>query len=454
MPNPLFMTLAVLLAVLLISGGATRATVSGQMVVRAAAALCLAITILIAPRRRRSNTSPTSYSVPFYLLLAVIVLLLAQLVPLPPAIWQNLPGRQVLVAAVIGEQPWRPLSMVPDATVNAAFSLLVPFAVLILTMTIPHDQRGRLPALILGLMFVAMLTGVLQFSGTRFDNPLVNDTVGSVSGTFANRNHFALFMALGCLVAPVWPFLSTHRTAWRGPTAFSMTVVFLLMILATGSRAGILVGGMAMVLGVLLARQGIRRTLRRAPRWAFPALMTAMAATIAIFVAVSISADRASSITRVTTLDAGGDIRAMALPTVWKITRNYLPFGAGFGSFDPIFRLHEPFSLLKPTYFNHAHNDFLEIVLDGGIPALLLLLAALGWWTWASIRTWRAAAEPQVTLGRMGSAILLLIFVASVVDYPARTPMIMAMIVLAASWLSWGADAAKRASLPSGGKHL
>ncbi|WBY07966.1 hypothetical protein PIB19_22445 [Sphingomonas sp. 7/4-4] len=34
---------------------------------------------------------------------------------------------------------------------------------------------------------------------------------------------------------------------------------------------------------------------------------------------------------------------------------------------------------------------------------------------------------------------LLLILLASAVDYPARTPMIMATIVLSALWLSWAA---------------
>lgn len=455
-PDPLFMILAALLIVLLIAGGASREGVIGQIIVRAAAALSLAAAVLLAPRPRRLGNSivATERHVPLYLLLAAITLVLVQLIPLPPEVWQALPGRQILVQAVAGAQPWRPLSMVPDATVNAAFSLLVPFAVLVLTILLPRNERARLPALLLSLMIVAMLVGVLQFSGTRFDNPLVNDTVGSVSGPFANRNHFALFMALGCLVAPLWPFLPNHRTAWRGPVAFSLIVIFLLVILATGSRAGILLEGTALILGVLLAQQGIRRALRHAPRWTFPALAAAMAATIVICVAISISADRAASITRVTTLDAGGDIRVLALPTVRDITLSYLPVGTGFGSFDPVFRLHEPFTLLKPTYFNHAHNDFLEIVLDGGVPALVLMLAAIGWWVWASVRVWRTRPEPSVTLGRMGSAMLLLVLVASIVDYPARTPMIMAMIVLAATWLNWGAIAARQASLPSRDEHL
>jgi hypothetical protein len=31
-----------------------------------------------------------------------------------------------------------------------------------------------------------------------------------VSGTFANRNHFALFMAIGCVLAPAWAVQSSR----------------------------------------------------------------------------------------------------------------------------------------------------------------------------------------------------------------------------------------------------
>src|SRR3546814_3653142 len=99
----------------------------------------------------------------------------------------------------------------------------------------------------------------------------------------------------------------------------------------------------------------------------------------------------------------------------------YFPAGACFCGFYPIFRLHEPFQLLKPTYFNHAHNDFLEIVLDGGLPALLLMLVAIGWYGMASMRAWRGSGRHSV-LPKLGSAILFLVFVASAFDYPARTP--------------------------------
>ena len=101
-----------------------------------------------------------------------------------------------------------------------------------------------------------------------------------------------------------------------------------------------------------------------------------------------------------------------------------------------MFRMHEPLSLLKLTYFNHAHNDLIEIVLDAGLPGLALLVAGIAWWAMASLRAWRTEPGMDHALPKLGSAMLLFVLLASGFDYPARTPMIMAAIVLAASWLA------------------
>src|SRR3546814_17860748 len=86
-----------------------------------------------------------------------------------------------------------------------------------------------------------------------------------------------------------------------------------------------------------------------------------------------------------------------------------------------------------PTYFNHAHNDFLEIVLDGGLPALLLMLVAIGWYGMASMRAWRGSGRHSV-LPKLGSAISFIVFVASAFDYTARPPIMMALTLGRASW--------------------
>lgn len=438
--------LMALLATLWLAGGASRADTLGQAVVRGAAWLALIAAILFAPRPALRETRPV-----LLLLLAALALVLIQLVPLPPAAWLALPGRALLAeaAAAAGEaQPWRPLAIVPDAAWNAASSLIVPFAVLILVAGLKPRERAWLPAILLGLVTASALLALLQFSGAAVANPFINERVGQVSGSLANRNHFALFTAIGCLVVPVWVFLDDRKPLWRGPVGIGLVLLFALVILASGSRAGILVGMLALAIGTLLAWRGLRRTLRHMPRWVLPAAVAGLVAMITLFVLISVAAGRAPSIDRTFAADAGEDMRFRAVPTLFAMIRTYFPVGAGFGGFDPLFRIHEPFTLLKPTYFNHAHDDLLEIVIEGGMAALLLLLAAIGWWIRASARAWRDGAA----VAKLGSSIIFLVLVASAFDYPARTPMLMAVLVIAATWLSIDRKPAPTSALPGNGQ--
>lgn len=430
-PSLAFVLLCAFLLVLWVAGGASRADALGQAIVRGAAAMFLAIMVLVGERPAFARARPV-----WLLLAAAIVLALAQLIPLAPGIWQDLPGRAVFTgaAAIAGQpQPWRPWSIVPHATVNAAASLIVPFLTLLLVTRVRPDEKAWLPGLVLIVIVASTLLGLLQFSGVGFDNPFINETPGVMSGPFANRNHFALFLAIGCLLVPVWVFSDGRRAHWRGPVGLGLLMLLPLTILGTGSRTGMVLGVVALGIGAVLARKGVRRELARLPRWVFPALVAAIVAMLATFVLISIAVNRAVSIQRAFSVDVEQDMRSRALPTVLEMVRAYFPAGSGLGGFDPLFRLHEPLSLLNTTYFNHAHNDLLEVVLDAGVPGLLLLAAALAWWGRASIRAWRARGG---AVARLGSAVLLLVIIASIFDYPARTPMMMAIVVIAAIWLS------------------
>lgn len=436
-PGLSFVLLVGLLLTLWIAGGASRANVSGQVVVRGVAWLAVVAVLLTGPRSPFQRSKAV-----FVFLAAAVVLALVQLVPLPPGVWQLLPGRQMLAdaATLSGQmQPWRPWSIVPSATANAAASLVVPFATWLLVAGLPERDRAWLPGLMLLFVLASTLIGLLQFSGAGITSPLVNATPGEVSGTFANRNHFALFIAMGCLLAPAWGFAS-GRLHWRTPTALGLVVLFLLTILASGSRAGLGLGVIALFLGLLLSRETMKKALSRYPRWVLPALIAGMLAIVAIFVLFSVMADRAVSINRMFAVDQGQDMRSRGLPTVLAMIRAYFPLGAGLGSFDPVFRMNEPFELLKLTYFNHAHNDFLEVILDTGVLGLLLLVATLGWWAWMSMRAWAAGSGRRYAVPRLGSAMLFLVLVASIFDYPARTPMIMAIMVIAGMWLEGEPD--------------
>lgn len=452
-PNPSlpFLLLLALLGVLLLAGGASRADATGQIIVRAASWLCLILLVLFGRR-----LSFERGKVAFIFLAAAIALALIQVVPLPASLWTLLPGRDVLLGASAdgSSQPWRPWSMAPTMTINALSALVVPLAVLCLTMGLEKAEWRLLPGVLLISVIISAALGALQASGLAFDNPLINESVGFVGGNFANRNHFALFLAFGCLLAPVWAFQDGRRPGWRAPGALGLVLVFALEILASGSRAGLVVGVMAFATAPLIVWRGIQTMLKGQPRGVFVAMIFAVLAAVAIVIVLSITTDRAVSINRALVMDPGQDMRGRGLPVVLAMIWKYFPWGSGLGGFDPIFRINEPLGLLKPTFFNHAHNDLIEVVLDAGLFGLAILLAGIVWWGWASLRAWRSAARSRHMPVRLGSTMLLLVMVASAFDYPARTPIIMAMIVIAAVWLGDQREPREASALPGTDQHL
>jgi O-antigen ligase len=105
------------------------------------------------------------------------------------------------------------------------------------------------------------------------------------------------------------------------------------------------------------------------------------------------------------------------------------PAGTGFGSFEQVYRQYEDPLAVTQEYVNHAHNDYLQIVLELGAAGLLLLALFLAWWIFAAVRIWRSPmSTPFSRAATIATAIVL---AHSVVDYPLRTAAI--SVIFAAS---------------------
>lgn len=433
------------LALLIFSGGASRADVLGQAVVRASAWTVVTVLILRPALRNVADVRPVAL-----LLIATIAIPLLQLIPLPPSLWLSLPGHAEFA---VGNQltgnvgTWRPLSLAPEATINALSSLIVPLAMVTLIANIVPAERRLLPTTLLAAVASTAVVGLMQASGIGFEHPLINADASEISGLFANRNHFALFLAIGCLVTPVWATSVARPQYMRMFVAVGSALLFILVILATGSRAGILLGPLGLLIGIVIAWPALRnQTIDSKARAAAGMAVIVFVGAFAIIIA-SIVLGRAESIKRIYDGPLTQDLRFSALPVLIKEIARYFPTGSGLGAFDPVYRIHEPFEQLSLVYLNHAHNDFLEIALDAGGAGALLVFCALIWWGKKSFSVWFGNARHSIS--RMGSSVILLIMIASLFDYPARTPLIMATLVLAACWLNRNQQIEAGAPLPT-----
>jgi len=443
--------LLIFFAALCVAGGASREDVLAQAVIRAVAIIVILAQVLLGRLPAISR-----YRACVWLLGSMIALAAVQLVPLPPVIWTALPGRTLIASSPLGAAGWRPMSVVPDAGWNSLFSLLVPLSILVLLSSLEVRTVRRVQYVLMGTVMFSALLALLQAAGIAPDNPLINGSTTDYAGIFANRNHQALFLAIGIVATWLWGFQYGGGLRNRRPwLATAVVLLLLISILVTGSRSGAALGALAVIAGPLVARpKSAKRRERKIVAFAWPTISAAMIGGVLLLVMYF---GRALSVDRAASLDLQNDFRVRSLPTVWQIARTYFPFGAGLGSFDPVFRQAEPFVLLEPTYFNHAHNDFLETVIETGIFGPVILLVALMWLVRQMISS-SSRSRDGMRMGRLGGVAIGLVLVGGISDYAARTPMIMAVIVVAACWLtgetSAGPDARPEGALPADAKYL
>ena len=110
--------------------------------------------------------------------------------------------------------------------------------------------------------------------------------------------------------------------------------------------------------------------------------------------------------------------------------------------------------MLGPQYLNQAHNDVAQLVIEGGALGLGLMLLGLVWFCRAGWRCWRAfrASDGSAGMGLFAWLSLATLLAASLVDYPLRTPSLMAVAALLACLVQWSAKGASRRVSPPAAK--
>ncbi len=435
--NARLAVLLVLLVACFLWGGGSRLDIAGLMIVQPVAVLCIAAALLIPGPIRLD-----AVRVPLLLLCGLALVMAVQLIPLPPALWESLPGHAGFadIPALAGAgQSWRPLSLTPDLTLASMISLVVPAAALIAFAGLSPDHQYRLLPLLLLAIGFATLLGLGQIvGGPQSDLYRYEITNRGVAvGVFSNRNHQAVLLAMAFPMLALWtgmPIRDARHREIRRWVAAAMAILLIPMLLVTGSRAGLALG----LVGLGFAWLQLRASSRAdGARGRYGLMMKAIPVLAAILAAVAaIVLSRALAVDRFFATPFSDDARATFLPVLLQMAKDFFPLGSGFGSFDPLFRAYEPFELLRTSYMNHAHNDLLELVITGGLPALVPLVLFIGWTLRRAAPVFRAcSASRREGFARLALAMIVIILGSSLVDYPLRTPLLAALFALACGWL-------------------
>lgn len=354
------------------------------------------------------------------LLAAIVAIPLVQLIPLPPAIWASLPGRgeMVLALQLSGQEPgWTPLSVTPGRTWRSVLALVPPAALFLAMLSLAHTNRRRLVQFCLAAAVAGILLGAAQLASGGDRLYLWSWTgEGSVTGFFANRNHLASFLLVTLPFAVVIG-TATLRRRDRRTTALWLSALFaglvVVALAAIRSRAGITLF-VPVILASLLAAW-IAAGRGRPGR----GLLVLVGSVAAALTAVAVLA--LPPLLARFDAQGGADGRLERWPLVAEAAETYLPLGSGIGSFDAVYRSVEPLEEVDSTYFNQAHNDYLETWLEAGWLGMGAFLAFLLWYGRRCLFAWRAPPSREGDLQRAASIGIGVLLLHSAGDYPLRT---------------------------------
>jgi len=361
-------------------------------------------------------------------LVALSVLLpLVQLIPLPPVLWQSLPGRDMVVASLdlAGGQGWYPVSLDQARTLTAFLGTLLPLTIIVVGSVLSLDRLRWLAQAIVAMGVIAMLYGTLQVIGPEG----LRAVNSRMSATFADWNAAAIFFG-GCLLLVI---ALDPRKSFLGitlPTTIVLSVgvscLLLTGVLLTQSRTGIILLAAPMALLGLrciksrLAGSGNAAKVRPYPGWA--------PVGAAVLMGLGLASIMLPGNTRLAVIidrfEAGNDgkrveMRADALSAV----QHYWFVGAGMGTFDEVFQVDESLEYLSPRRAGRAHMDYYELAIEAGLPGLLL---AAAWLIWVAVAFWKALRVNN-WIALAGAGFLACCALQSLLSFPLRNQTMLAM---------------------------
>ncbi|MER8791636.1 hypothetical protein NKH71_27920 [Mesorhizobium sp. M0983] len=182
-----------------------------------------------------------------WLLIFAVALIVLQIVPLPAAIFDGVRPKLLLGdARLIGIPPFRFVSVGVGRTVECLFFLLASAAFFLSVLRLRSEQvSALLPFFFIGVICNG-LAGSIQYS--------LSDNIAIVgllpftinAGLFANVNHFSALLFVSI------PFV-VYYGLFRGHLLSGSVglIALLLLLLAAGSRAGVLIGLAITILSVV-----------------------------------------------------------------------------------------------------------------------------------------------------------------------------------------------------------
>lgn len=397
-----------------------------------------AVLALLALTRRTFVEGPLA-SPPWLVLLGLFFVVgLVQLAPLSASVLRSVsPAAAALRDSIPGAVSTPAAASIHPGATGEYLARLAAFAAIFAvsaTLASRGGYRSILAAIYASGLFQAAYGSIEYLSGHQHIFGYVKRFyTDAATGTYINQNHFAgalemsLLVGLGFLLSRLRRSGTGRRPeGWRarivdlfdGEQARTLALATTLAVVALGlvlsySRSGLAFGAMA-----ALAVTGIDLRVHWDRRRALPLFLLSGAVLILVSL---VGWDRVSS-------DLGKQMGGIGFESgrvrVWRdslsIIADYPLLGTGWGTFRDVYPLykHESIRLI----YDHAHNDYLQAVVEGGVlgaGALLLILALFSWRIATGLARYRGAGF-SLLLGAAGGAASLLLH--EITDFNLQIP--------------------------------
>lgn len=392
-------------------------------------------------------TLPSRMIVLIPVVLSGIVLL--QLCPLPASLLHRVAGRDVPPTHIHAAY----LSFEPYATRTHFLMLLTCFIAFYFAQVIGQDRRRKqffIGALIALGTFEAFYGLVQYLSGWQQIFAYVKKfDLEEATGTYINRNHYAGFLELILPFSLAFVFyeyaklrgdpnskVNLRSVIGKSPIqklvlSLAISVVLCAALIFSRSRMGILAAASSVL--VIFALLTISRFHGR-----MGLLLAATFILLSICLAVWIGPG--PIVSRFQTVGEEYSLGGLSRVSIWRdalpLMKHYPLLGTGLGTFPIAYTGNQ--TVFLSQFVNHAHNDYLEIAADLGIPAALILFVSILSILGRTIRSFLFGGrdfERAVALGCAGSfvAILLHSFADFNLDIPANALLLSTILGLAVS---------------------
>lgn len=299
-----------------------------------------------------------------------------QLMPLPASMWGALPGRtfygDVLNQLGLNAPAWRAASLTPDATWVAVLAGLPVVACLTLGLCATREQLKTLTRLWIAAAVLQALWGLAQLAPSQWLH--FGSAFKGVIGSFGNSNHLASFlvMTLPMVVLELRRALHGNRSrAQEGHAGWLWGLVLFVLVLAVvagQSRAGLTTAVLASLGALLLLPRSAGQ--RIALRWRLGAFGLVLLAALATVGTQGLRRFEGA------VLATDASLRQQTFDATWEAAQMFWPVGSGLGSFAAVYPRFQPADL-GSMYVEHAHSDYVQLLMETGFLAPLLMGTAL-----------------------------------------------------------------------------